>query len=103
MKPKWNNIALMSVIIVLTICLLAMPAIAYYNNDGWPVTTRASGTINGTVFIDSEDNFQNWQQQFYKESRAGYSFHVNFGCVSIVSLLIPAERSGNSKIALTIP
>ena len=58
MKPKRNNIALMSVISVVTICLLAMPAMAYYSNDGWHVTTRASGIINGSVFIDSENNFQ---------------------------------------------
>jgi hypothetical protein len=58
MTPKWNNITLMSVISVVTICLLAMPAMAYYNNDGWPVTTLVNGTINGSIFIDSEDNFQ---------------------------------------------
>ncbi|MGP8331821.1 MAG: DUF3344 domain-containing protein, partial [Methanosarcinaceae archaeon] len=51
---KLNHIALLG---VLTVCLLAMPAVADYNNDGWPVLTRANDTINGSVFIDSESNF----------------------------------------------
>jgi hypothetical protein len=36
-------------------CLLfCTPALANYNFDGFPVETRASGTVNGGVFIDSE-------------------------------------------------
>jgi len=52
---KLNLIALLSVI---TVCLLAVPVMADYNSYGWPVVTRATGTINGGVFIDSESNFQ---------------------------------------------
>ncbi|CAD6492602.1 MAG: hypothetical protein EMLJLAPB_00325 [Candidatus Argoarchaeum ethanivorans] len=43
-------IALLSVIMV---CLLAVPAMANYSFDGWDVTTRTNGTINGSVFTDS--------------------------------------------------
>jgi hypothetical protein len=52
---KWSIIVLLSVMMV---CLLAMPAVADYNSDGWPVVTRVNGTINGSVFIDSESDFQ---------------------------------------------
>jgi len=55
MISKLSIIALLSVI---TVCLLAVPAMADYNSDGWPVVTRATGTINGGVFIDSESDFQ---------------------------------------------
>ncbi|TFH40447.1 MAG: DUF3344 domain-containing protein, partial [ANME-2 cluster archaeon] len=34
-------------------CMLAMPAMANYNSDGWPVETRVNGTVNGGVFHDS--------------------------------------------------
>jgi parallel beta-helix repeat protein len=44
------TIALLSAMIV---CLLAVPATADYAFDGWDVTTRTNGTINGSVFIDS--------------------------------------------------
>ena len=32
---------------------LSTPAMANYNFDGFPVTTRTSGSINGTVYVDS--------------------------------------------------
>ncbi|MBC2702349.1 MAG: DUF3344 domain-containing protein, partial [ANME-2 cluster archaeon] len=35
------------------ICMLAMPAMANYNSDGWPVNTKMNGTVNGGVFHDS--------------------------------------------------
>ncbi|MCD4842809.1 MAG: DUF3344 domain-containing protein, partial [Methanosarcinales archaeon] len=38
---------------VLIICMLAMPVMADYNDDGWPVNTRVNGTVNGGVFHDS--------------------------------------------------
>ena len=44
------TIALLSVMMV---CLLAVPAMAHYEFDGFDVVTRTSGTINGSVFIDS--------------------------------------------------
>jgi len=52
MKETANRytIALLSVMMV---CLLAVPAMADYDFDGWAPTTRTNGTINGTVFIDS--------------------------------------------------
>lgn len=52
MKERINRytIALLSVIIV---CLLAVPAMADYEFDGFPVETRTNGTMNGSVFTDS--------------------------------------------------
>jgi len=47
---KSNRIAFLSAIII---CMLAMPVMADYNNDGWPVETRVNGTVNGGVFHDS--------------------------------------------------
>jgi hypothetical protein len=42
------------VTIAMVACLLfCTPALADYNSNGFPVVTRASGTVNGGVFIDS--------------------------------------------------
>lgn len=38
--------------LVLAIVLVITPATADYNFGGWPLQTRASGTVNGGVFID---------------------------------------------------
>jgi len=35
------------------ICMLAMPVMANYSSNGWPVETRVNGTVNGGVFHDS--------------------------------------------------
>lgn len=53
MKEGANRytIALLSVLMV---CLLAVPAMANYNFDGYPVQTRVSGTVEGGVFYDYE-------------------------------------------------
>ncbi|HUW68367.1 MAG TPA: hypothetical protein VMW20_10070, partial [Candidatus Nanoarchaeia archaeon] len=47
---KIMQIVFLSAIIM---CMLAMPAMANYNFDGWPVETRVNGTVNGGVFHDS--------------------------------------------------
>ncbi len=47
---KSNRIVFLSAIVI---CMLAMPAMADYNANGWPVETRVNGTVNGGVFHDS--------------------------------------------------
>ena len=42
------------VIGILTLCLLVVPTAANYNFDGYPVETKASGTVDGGVYIDYE-------------------------------------------------
>ena len=38
----------------LVLCTMAVaPVMADYRTDGWPVETRVSGTVNGSVFTDS--------------------------------------------------
>lgn len=54
-----NKIGITTVVAIALSCLLLlsslnMPALAYYNEDGFPVETRTSGTINGGVFIGYE-------------------------------------------------
>ena len=42
------------VTIAMVACLLlCTPALANYNSNGFPVVTRASGTVNGGVFVDA--------------------------------------------------
>jgi hypothetical protein len=45
---------LLAIGVALALVLLITPATADYNFDGWPVQTRASGTVNGGVFIGYE-------------------------------------------------
>jgi len=52
MKETANGYAI-ALLSVMMVCLLAVPAMADYNYNGWAPTTRTNGTINGTVFIDS--------------------------------------------------
>jgi subtilase family serine protease len=48
-----KSIAIAVMVAVLTLAVFTVPALADYNFDGWPVVTQTSGSINGTVFIDS--------------------------------------------------
>ncbi|MGB7532571.1 MAG: DUF3344 domain-containing protein [Halobacteriota archaeon] len=48
-----KSIAIAVTVVVLTLAVFTVPALADYNFDGWPVVTRTSGSINGTVFYDS--------------------------------------------------
>jgi hypothetical protein len=52
MKER-RNIYVISLLSALIMCSLAMPAMADYNANGWPVETRVNGTVNGGVFHDS--------------------------------------------------
>jgi len=49
-----KKIIVATMAIVLSCLFLSTPASAYYNEDGFPVETRTSGTINGGVFIGYE-------------------------------------------------
>ena len=49
---KKNN-TLIFLLSILLICSLIIPVSANYSQDGWPLETRASGTIFGGVFTDS--------------------------------------------------
>jgi len=42
----------LGVVIALALVMVITPASADYNFCGWPLETRASGTVNGGVFID---------------------------------------------------
>jgi hypothetical protein len=48
---RWKK-NLLAIGIVVALVLVITPATADYNFDGWPLQTRASGTVNGGVFID---------------------------------------------------
>jgi len=50
---KRGAVMLITLAFVLAFIAFSTPAMAYYAFDGWAVTTRTNGTINGTVFIDS--------------------------------------------------
>ena len=54
MRYKKRMAAIVVTAAVLTLAVFAVPALADYNFDGWPVETRTSGTVNGTVFIGYE-------------------------------------------------
>jgi hypothetical protein len=51
---KKEGIVLIVTIAMFTCLLLCTLTSADYNFDGWPVETRTNGTLNGTVFFDSE-------------------------------------------------
>ena len=50
---KIINRTIIVVLSILLLCLLIVTASADYSHDGWPLETRASGTISGGVFTDS--------------------------------------------------
>ena len=49
-----KKIVVVAMAIVLSYLFLCTPALARYNEDGFPLETRISDTINGGVFIDYE-------------------------------------------------
>jgi hypothetical protein len=50
-KMQKKQLAL-GVVIALVVVVVITPASANYNFSGWPLETRANGTVNGGVFID---------------------------------------------------
>ena len=53
MKKRRPVMLITTLAFVLAFIAFSTPAMANYAFDGWAVTTRTNGTINGTVFIDS--------------------------------------------------
>jgi len=51
---KKTGIVAVVAVSVFACLLFCTPASADYNFDGWSVETRANGTVNGGVFVDSE-------------------------------------------------
>jgi len=51
MEKKKNT--LIFLLSILLICSIIIPVSADYSRDGWPLETRANGTILGSVFTDS--------------------------------------------------
>jgi len=50
-----KKIIIAAVVAIALSCLfLSTPVLAYYSENGWPVETRVSGTVNGGVFIGYE-------------------------------------------------
>ena len=50
---KKKNRSFISLLSILLICSIIIPVSADYSRDGWPLETRANGTILGSVFMDS--------------------------------------------------
>ena len=53
MKKRRPVMLITTLAFALAFIAFSTPAMANYAFDGWAVTTRTNGTINGTVFIDS--------------------------------------------------
>lgn len=52
MIEKINN-TLIFLLSILLMCSIVVPVSADYSKDGWPLETRATGTVSGGVFTDS--------------------------------------------------